>query len=218
MERSVGGVGVLDKCVVVFDALIDGPLALAGLVETTGLSRATAFRLAQALVAHGLVRRDGEGRFALGGRLIELGRHAEASFGLVESALAYLRALRDATGESTQLYVPHGGSRLCLVALDSPHELRTIVAQGAVLPLGRGSAGRVLAGADLGASGWIESVEEREPGVASVSAPVVGPTGDLVAAVSVSGPLDRISRSPGRRHGAAVVAAASAISAAFPAF
>jgi DNA-binding IclR family transcriptional regulator len=76
----------------------------------------------------------------------------------------------------------------------------------------------VLAGADLGASGWIESVEEREPGVASVSAPVVGPTGDLVAAVSVSGPLDRISRSPGRRHGAAVVAAARAISAAFPAF
>ena len=114
--------------------------------------------------------------------------------------------------------MPHGGSRLCLVALDSPHELRTIVAQGAVLPLGRGSAGRVLAGADLGASGWIESVEEREPGVASVSAPVVGPTGDLVAAVSVSGPLDRISRSPGRRHGAAVVATASAISAAFPAF
>jgi DNA-binding IclR family transcriptional regulator len=60
-------------------------------------------------------------------------------------------------------------------------------------------------------SGWVESVEEREPGVASVSAGVRGPDGALIAAVSVSGPIERLSRHPGARFGAAVLAAAAAI-------
>jgi DNA-binding IclR family transcriptional regulator len=46
-------------------------------------------------------------------------------------------------------------------------------------------------------------------GVASVSAPVRGPSGRVVAAVSVSGPLERLSRQPGRLHAAAVVSAAN---------
>jgi DNA-binding IclR family transcriptional regulator len=55
--------------------------------------------------------------------------------------------------------------------------------------------------------GWAASVAEREAGVASVSAPVFGPTGLVVAAVSVSGPIDRLTRTPGRVHAEAVVAA-----------
>ena len=55
--------------------------------------------------------------------------------------------------------------------------------------------------------GWAQSVGEREPGVASVSAPVRGPSGRVVAAVSVSGPLERLTRSPGRMHAPAVIAA-----------
>ncbi len=54
-------------------------------------------------------------------------------------------------------------------------------------------------------------MEERELGVASVSAPVHGPAGDMVAAVSVSGPVERTSRSPGGRYAEAVVEAARAI-------
>ena len=57
--------------------------------------------------------------------------------------------------------------------------------------------------------GWAQSVGEREPGVASVSAPVRGPSGRVVAAVSVSGPIERLTRQPGRLHAAAVVAAAN---------
>jgi DNA-binding IclR family transcriptional regulator len=72
----------------------------------------------------------------------------------------------------------------------------------------RGSAGAVLRGdPHSGRRGWIESVEEREKGVASVSAPVRrGPR--VVAAVSVSGPVERTTRAPGERYGAAVVDAA----------
>ena len=57
--------------------------------------------------------------------------------------------------------------------------------------------------------GWAQSVGEREPGVASVSAPVRGPSGRVVAAVSISGPIQRLTRQPGRQHAAAVVSAAN---------
>ena len=57
--------------------------------------------------------------------------------------------------------------------------------------------------------GWAASVAEREPGVASVSAPVFGPDEQVIAAISVSGPIERLTRSPGRRHAGAVVAAAT---------
>ena len=49
---------------------------------------------------------------------------------------------------------------------------------------------------------------EREAGVTSVSAPVRGPNGKVIAAVSISGPIERLGRQPGRLHAAAVVATA----------
>lgn len=201
-------------------ALAAGPLALAGLVEATGLSRPTAHRLASALVDHGLVRRSGEGRFALGAELVGLGRAAAAGWPWGEAAGPALAALVEATGESAQLFVREGNARRCLLVRESTHELRTIVAEGARLPLERGSAGRVLR--DRGAAsatderGWVASVEERAPGVASVSAPVRGTDGTVLAAVGISGPIDRLGPNPGDRHGAAVVAAATRIEAALP--
>jgi DNA-binding IclR family transcriptional regulator len=205
-------VGVLDKAVSVLDAVAHGPLALGEVLRVTGLPRATGHRLAVALEAHGLLRRDAEGRFLLGLHLATLGRSAIATFPLADLARPALEDLRAATGESVQLYVLDGDARRCIASLDSSNELRTIVPVGSRLPLDRGSAGRVLVDPDsAGRRGWVESVEEREAGVASVSAPVRGADGTVLAAVSVSGPVGRTTRQPGRRYGDAVVAAASAL-------
>jgi len=212
-EPTLSGVGVLDKAMAVVGALEAGPRTLTELIDGTGFSRATTHRLAQALSAHGVVRRDAEGRYVLGTRLIGLGRQAAGAFPVATVAEPVLVALRDDTGESVQLYVPEGDGRRCILALDSPHELRTIVRPGALLPMAHGSAGRVLSGEVVGSGGWIETAGDRQAGVASVSAPVCDAEGTAIAAVSVSGPIDRIGRSPGRRHGAAVVAAADEITA-----
>lgn len=208
---SLPSVGVIDKSAVLLDALEAGPRTLAELVDATGLPRATAHRLATALESHGWVRRDDEGRFALGTRLIALGRAAAASLPLTEAAADALAALVRETGESAQLFVREGDERVCIAALESPHGLRTIVPLGARLPLDAGSAGHVLAGQSLSAHGWTASVGEREAGVASVSAPVRDRAGVIVAAVSVSGPIERTTRTPGRRYGELVVAAAQRI-------
>ena len=196
--------GVLDKAISIVDALEQGPLPLTGLVQATGMSRATAHRLATALEVHGFVGREAAGRFCLGPRL--------ARRDLAVLAGPALERLRDVTGESVQLYVRRSEQRLCVAALESPHGLRTIVPVGALLPLGVGSAGRVLSGQPDGEGrGWVQSVEERQRGVASVSAPVRAPDGAVVAAVSVSGPLERPTRAPGRRYGRAVAQAAREI-------
>lgn len=214
MEPTVSGVGVLDKSVAVLDAVAVAPSTLAELVTATGLSRATCHRLAVALEAHGLVRRDADGRFTLGLRLIGLGRAASDRWPLAEAARPALEWLREATGESVQLYVRDGDRRLCVDSLDSPHELRTIVEVGARLRLDVGSAGRLLLGSGTGANGWVASVEERAPGVASVSAPVRGADGAVAAAVGVSGPIERTTRRPGARYGGSVVEAARRVEAA----
>lgn len=212
MRSTLSGVGVLDKSISLLDAVETRPLSLGELVGETGLSRATAHRLAVALEQHGLMRRDDEGRFCLGVRLVALGRAAASAIPLTRAAGPALEELRDCTGESVQLYVREGQTRVCIAALESPHGLRTIVPMGAALPLARGSAGRLLTPGEVEpACGWVESVGEREAGVASVSAPVHDSTGSIVAAVSVSGPLERTSRQPGRRYSGAVVAAAERI-------
>jgi len=219
------GVGVLDKAVRLLDALEDGPATLAELVERTGLPRATAHRLAVALEVHRLVGRLPDGRFRLGDRL------AASPDRLVVAAGPVLGDLRDETGESAQCYVLTGSVRRCVAAAERESGLRDTVPVGTVLPLTAGSAAHVLLAwspdpavppeatfdeEELAATrrrGWADSVEEREAGLGSVSAPVFGPDGQLVAAVSVSGPLQRLTRSPGRRHGAAVVRAAEKLGA-----
>jgi len=224
--EHTSGVGVLDKAVLVLDAVEHGAGTLSALTERTGLSRATTHRLAVALEVHRLLARDREGRWLLGPRLAELGG-GERGDRLVERAEGVLARLRDATGESAQLYRRHGDRRVCVAAAERGSGLRDTVPVGTVLPLTAGSAAQVLLAwtpadpllasaafsartlAEVRRRGWAHSVAEREQGVASVSAPVLAREGGVLAAVSVSGPLERLTRSPGRLHAEAVRAAAA---------
>jgi DNA-binding IclR family transcriptional regulator len=208
---SVSSVGVLDKAFGVLKSIETyGPQTLVDLQSTTAVPRATLHRLAVALESHGMLRRDPAGRFCLGLGLVGLGAAATESFPIAGIARPRLLQLGQETGESVQLYVRDGDSRRCAVSLPSPHGLRWMVSEGALLPLHLGSAGRVLSG-ESGNDGWVETVEEREPGVASVSAPVDVDGVGVLAAVSIGGPVDRLTRQPGSRFGVAVVAAANDI-------
>jgi DNA-binding IclR family transcriptional regulator len=222
------GIQVLDRAVLVIDTLAHaGPCSLADLQRSTGLPRPTAYRLAVALEHHGVVTRDDTGRFLLGHRLAAWG--AVAGRGLADAGRPVLARLGEATGESAQLYVREGDERVCIAVHERPSGLRDTVPLGAVFPLDRGSGGKVLLAwaADAASSevapkelaavrrrGFADSVGEREAGVASVSAPVFDGSGVVVAAISVSGPIDRLGPRPGRRLGAAVTAAARELSAA----
>jgi DNA-binding IclR family transcriptional regulator len=232
MDNS-SGVGVLDKTVTVLTALESGPASLAQLVTATGLARPTAHRIAVALERHRLLARDSQGRFVLGPRIAELAT-AAGEDRLLAIAQPVLTQLRDTTGESAQLYRRQGDARICVAAAERATGLRDTVPVGAALPMTAGSAAQVLLAweeperlhrglrgarftatslAQVRRRGWAASVAEREAGVASVSAPVRGQGGKIIAAVSVSGPIERLTRSPGRLHAPAVVTAGEKISA-----
>lgn len=221
---------MLDKAVEVLRAAASEPCALSELCARTGLPRATAHRLAVGLELHGLLRRGADGRWRPGPTLSELA--AAGADPLLDAAAAVLPRLRDITGESVQLYRREGMQRICIAAAEPASGLRDTVPVGARLPMTAGSGAKVLAAwaepgvqrailadavfsdrvlAEVRRRGWAQSVAEREAGVASVSAPVRDGSGEVLAAVSVSGPMDRIGRRPGGRWAADLLAAADAL-------
>jgi DNA-binding IclR family transcriptional regulator len=228
--RQDSGIGVLDKAVTVLHTIAESPCGLAELCERTGLPRATAHRLAAGLEAHRLLARDGQGRWRLGPAVSELA--GQVNDPLPAAGAAVLPRLREITGESVQLYRREGTSRVCVAAMEPPAGLRDTVPVGARLPMTAGSGAKVLlayadaatqqavlpaakfadrALAEVRRRGWAQSVAEREPGVASVSAPVRDGRGNVIAAISVSGPIDRMGRRPGARWAADLIAAADAL-------
>lgn len=228
--RQHSGIGVLDKAVSVLHAVAEQPRGLSELCATTGLPRATAHRLAIGLEVHRLLTRDAEGLWRPGPALSELA--ASANDTLVDAAATVLPRLREITGESVQLYRREGTIRVCVASMEPPTGLRDTVLVGARLPMSAGSGAKVLlAWADAATQrvvladasfservlleirrrGWAQSAGEREAGVASVSAPVRDGNGSVVAAISVSGPIDRMGRRPGARWAADLLAAAEAL-------
>lgn len=221
---------MLDKAVAVLAAVAMEPGGLAELCTRTGLPRATAHRLAVGLETHRLLARGADGRWRPGPALAELATAARDP--LLDAAASVLPRLRDITGESVQLYRREATSRVCIASVEPPAGLRDTVPVGARLPMTAGSGAKVLLAwsdaqtqhlvladasfsertlVDVRRRGWAQSVAEREPGVASVSAPVRDAAGVVVAAVSVSGPVDRIGRRPGVRWATDLLAAAEAL-------
>lgn len=226
------GIGVLDKAVDVLRATTVAPINLADLCATTGLPRATAHRLAVGLEVHGLLARDTNGRWCPGPLLAVLA--AGAPDPLVIASADVLPRLRDRTGESVQVYRSDGLARICVAVAEPTSGLRDTVPLGSRLPMNAGSGAKVLAAwadpatqravladatftertlTEVRRRGWAQSVAEREPGVASVSAPVYDTKGAVIAAVSVSGPVERIGRRPGARWAGDLVEASDALTA-----
>jgi DNA-binding IclR family transcriptional regulator len=223
----------VDKSAAILGCVAQAPRTLAELVAATSLPRATAHRLAVALEVHRLIDRDADGRFVLGPRIRELA--AALPDPVVAAATPVLTWVRDECGESTQLYRRDGAQRVCVAAAERTHGLRTTVPVGSRLPLSAGSGAQVLCAwsdpaslsdvlaeaefgertlAEVRRRGWAQSIAQREAGVASVSAPVHTSSGTLLAAISISGPIERLGRSPGARFAPVLVAGARRITAA----
>ena len=205
MDNS-SGVGVVDKTVALLDAVSDGPASLADLVERTGIARPTAHRLAVALEHHGLLARDDAGRFILGTRLLQWAGEVDP---LLPRAQAAVIDLRDRTQVSAQVYRRQGDGRLCIAAAEPVAGLRDNVPVGSILTMKAGSAAQVLVA-------WLPAADLRM----ALRGAVFGSTdlrdvrdrdGQVIAAVSLSGPIERLAR-PSRSHLTALLASARDLS------
>lgn len=203
-QERRGGVAAVDRAIAILRAVgaAEGPATLAALAAATGFHKSTILRLAASLEAGGMLMRDPDGRFRLGPALLDLGTRFQDGAAPAELLMPAMRALALLSGESVAFYVPAGPARVCLHRVESPQALRYTVHVGAVLPLDRGSGGRVLA-AHLGAGdalhaavrarGFHHSDGERDPQVAGVSVPVLRAGGGIAGALTIAGPRQRLT-------------------------
>lgn len=218
----------------------DEPETVSELAETTGLPRSTASRLVAALERQGLVERDGgRGSIRPGPVLVSFARRRVPSADLVSACGPALERLAEATGETANLGVPtpHGVEQLA--QRDSRHFLGSTNWVGRTVPYHASAVGKVFLAydavqmpqtleplttrtivdrADLArdlddarACGYAAAIEELEPGLWAVAAPLRGTTG-VIGALSVSGPTVRFHDGLLEEIGALVVEEASTVS------
>lgn len=213
------GIKVLDRSIAVIDAVASGEKTLSELSAETGLPRATTHRLATALEVHQILVRTDNGAWAIGPALARYATLAPSK--IIDAAKPIMADLVDTTNESVQLYELTGSSRTCVAAVEPPSGLTHTVPVGSQLPLDRGSAAKVFAAhnlvnavfteeelAGVRSTGVAESVAEREVGLASLSTPIYGTNGTVLAVLSISGPAERLRPSPADKWGKDLLTAA----------
>jgi DNA-binding IclR family transcriptional regulator len=217
-EAAPGGAAAVDRALSLLAAYRTGDagLTLATLAERTRLYKSTALRLLASLEHARLVQRTAGGLYRLGPETARLNSIYTASFSLEAYLLPVMRELVAKTNESVSFHVRQGDQRLCLLRVDSPQLLRDHVRAGDVLPLDRGAGGRVLlafAGAkgrlydQIRRAGVAALSNDRVQGVTGISAPVWGPGGELVGALTLTLPTQRLRASfAGAVRDAALVA------------
>ncbi|MGZ5095685.1 MAG: IclR family transcriptional regulator [Burkholderiales bacterium] len=200
-EDDRSGVAAVDRALTILAALVQAaePLTLAALARDTGYYKSTLLRLIASLERTGLVMRRADQRYALGPFAFRLGQAFEATFHLKDAVLPVLRWLIAQGSESASFHVwQDDKTRLCLLRIDSNHPTLDRIRPGDLLPIRRGAAGKLLrawrsASAEMNVSLVHTSFGERDPACAAVAAPVFGPNGELLGALSLSGPKERFS-------------------------
>jgi|KBSSwiStaDraftv2_1062776.scaffolds.fasta_scaffold376971_2 DNA-binding IclR family transcriptional regulator len=205
MTAAQLGVAAVDRALLILSALASAPepSSLAQLARATGLYKSTMLRIIASLEAAGYVIRLRDGRYCVGASAYRLGLAYERQNAFRDQVLSVLRDLVDNGTESASFHVLHGAqTRMCLFRVNSRHSTLDRVDAGDILPLDRGAAGRVLLAYSgtpgarheaLRREGYAHSKGERDPECAALAAPIFGPTGDIVGALSLSGPGERFT-------------------------
>jgi DNA-binding IclR family transcriptional regulator len=225
-KPAVRTVAAVDRALVVIDALAAGEeLGTNELARRTGLNASTVSRLLATLARGGLVEHvEGNGRYRLGLRFLQLGSAVLARLDLREVARPHLHALAEATGETATLSAPgdpdaftvdfvQGSSSVVSVARLGRPSIAHATATGKIglafgtstLPPGplqpftdRTLTDRRRLAQEISrvrVKGFAEAEREREEDLNAIAAPIFGNRGELAAILGVQGPASRFDRS-----------------------
>lgn len=140
------GVVAVEKALALLDCFRHGDesLTLTALAQLSGYHKTTVYRLMNSLERMNYVVRHEDGNYALGPRLLYLGKLYEQSFHLSRVVQPELQALSTASQESASWYVLEGGQRLCLFRAEASHGLRHSNLPGSQFPLDNSAISKVL--------------------------------------------------------------------------
>ncbi len=197
------GTQAIDRAAELLVSVVESsrPLGVGELAASSGLPKSTTSRLVGALERRGLVQRAGDRRVAPGPVLLRFA-HSDKSLSLVELAAPALRILAELSGETINLGVPTPLGVEHLAQEDSRHFMGGTNWVGRRVPYETTANGKVLKafnsrtadGKAIRERGYASAVDELEQGLAAIAAPVFGPDGNAVAALSISAPTIRLTR------------------------
>jgi len=196
------GVDAVERAMTILNALGESQssLSLKEVALKTGLSKPTILRLSVSLERFGYVRRSSSGTYSLGPTLWKLGSAYRRNLELEPIIRPALQALVSLTQESASFWILREKERVCLFRVNSPRSARSHVEEGETSPLNKGSGGHVIShgiglptafAAEISADHVVATLGDRDPDVASVSAPVYGPNDEFIGAITLAGILSR---------------------------
>ena len=201
-----------------------GELGTNEIARRTGMTPSTVSRQLGTLAASGLVERvPTNGRYRLGIRLVHLANALLARLDVRTVARPHLEELTAETGETATLSVPAEDDAVTIDFVPGAHQVQPVSRLGRPSIAHATSAGKVMLAfsgrdlptgplraytthtitdpqtlarqiADVRQRGWAEAVEEREPGLSAIAAPIRSSRGDLEAIVALQGPSSRFDR------------------------
>jgi IclR family transcriptional regulator, acetate operon repressor len=197
------GTQAIDRAAALLVRVVEAaqPPSVGELARRAGLPKSTTSRLVSALERQGLVQRLGErGRLTAGPVLLRYANR-DVSSTLVELAAPSLRRLADASGETINLAVPGVDGVEHLAQEDTAHFVGVTDWVGRKVPFEHAANGKVFLAyntpspdhAAIRARGYATSIDELEVGLTALSAPVLAPAGEALAALSISGPTARLT-------------------------
>lgn len=190
-------------------------LTIAEIASQLKIPKSSVHRLLAVLRRRGYARqlRLG-GSYGLGPRTVALALAYRASHPLASAAVPHMESLRQKINETVGLYVRHNDTRVLIERLESSHAMQVMVTPGEPMPLA-GAAGRILAmdNADARETEVAVTRGERVPNSCGIAAPIFDHEGQVVAAIDISGPVDRFHEDAIRRYSREVARTARAISA-----
>jgi IclR family acetate operon transcriptional repressor len=198
-----------------------GSRQFADLVAGTGLPKSTASRLLQALERHHLLYRDEQGGYIPGALFVGYTARHDPVEQLAQLADPVLREINERTGETVNLAVPHGTAVVQVAQVDSRFVLGVTNWVGVDVPPHCSALGKVCYAydalevpsrlprrtsksvtsrsvllaelAEIRRTGYATTHGELELGLDALAVPLLGPGGQLVAALGLSGPTERIT-------------------------
>jgi IclR family transcriptional regulator, acetate operon repressor len=206
MATETTGTQAIDRAAQLLVRVVEAgrPPTVGELAERSGLPKSTTSRLVAALERQGLVQRLADrGRLRPGPVLLRYANRDTAAT-LVELAAPSLRRLADSSGETINLAVPGLDGVEHLAQEDTAHFVGVTDWVGRKVAFDRAANGKcflAFGGADkltpelrkVRARGYATSIDELEVGLTALAAPVLGQNGDAIAALSISGPTNRLT-------------------------
>lgn len=179
------------------------------LAKLIGLTKPSAYRLAETLLTRGYLIKDPDRlRYQIGPKVLNLSKVFFYKVDIRTMALPHMNKIRDRFDEGVTLFMVIGDKRVCVASLESTQPLRRVISVGEGLPLGIGASGKLLVAYQgfesyqgineneldqIRKKGYCVSHDETGNNISAVAVPIRNHLGQVIGALTMAGSSVRYS-------------------------